>query len=576
MKKNPWLLLLWLLISVPVFASGDPDSFQIEVKPSTFAVNQSVDITIKAIKNNQVMKNYIGNGFLEINGVVDGKKITYEDYVVPSDGYIDMTASDQGVKTFSKGVKLTKAGNFTVDMESVTNGAISGSTTIIVTSDAKLTQKEISVLSPIPGGKEDKAAMSIIASAPELPNARMQILLNDLAIKEWTTDAAGLLSETVSGLKLGTNYIQIKAISVAGEVVGLSDKVVFTYQPGSTDLFKGITATPNQNLKLWDKVRFEVITEENVSSAKLIFSWGQEYPLDKQKNWLFTKDIMLTQTGEISVSASFSAGEGLAKTYDQILTLQAKDSLKIWEVKIISHQELPWALQISRETLGGASEKYGIKYGIAADALSGLVLTTWDSAILSGFTYGKEYFFQVLGVTNDNIPEGLPSEVISFVMPVATGTAPTKEALSGSALVEPQPEATTESQEMPSAPKLPTCVIKNIKVSTEKIWNKYYLVRKPWEHIEKYRVYRSDFSDMSNKTFLWETEVPRYEYPFDKTVEEDVYAYYSVEAICTDGQKVEITHAKKVQVGPLEDMMLVLASTALLYLIYRVYTYRSY
>jgi len=70
----------------------------------------------------------------------------------------------------------------------------------------------------------------------------------------------------------------------------------------------------------------------------------------------------------------------------------------------------------------------------------------------------------VLGVTNDNIPEGLPSEVISFVMPVATGTAPTKEALSGSALVEPQPEATTESQEMPSAPKLPTCVIKNIKV----------------------------------------------------------------------------------------------------------------
>lgn len=38
---------------------------------------------------------------------------------------------------------------------------------------------------------------------------------------------------------------------------------------------------------------------------------------------------MLTQTGEISVSASFSAGEGLAKTYDQILTLQAKDSLKI-------------------------------------------------------------------------------------------------------------------------------------------------------------------------------------------------------------------------------------------------------
>ena len=29
-----------------------PDAFQIEVSPSSFAVNQAVDFTIKAIKNN--------------------------------------------------------------------------------------------------------------------------------------------------------------------------------------------------------------------------------------------------------------------------------------------------------------------------------------------------------------------------------------------------------------------------------------------------------------------------------------------------------------------------------------------
>jgi hypothetical protein len=88
--------------------------------------------------------------------------------------------------------------------------------------------------------------------------------------------------------------------------------------------------------------------------------------------------------------------------------------------------------------------------------------------ILSGFTYGKEYFFQILAVTNDNIPEGLASEVISFVMPVSTGTEPKKEALSGSLLIEDQTGAVSEP-EMPAAPKLPTCIIKNIKVTTEKI-----------------------------------------------------------------------------------------------------------
>ena len=50
---------------------------------------------------------------------------------MPSDGIIEMSASDQGVKTFSKGLRLNKPGNFTVNM-SILNDTVSGSTTIIV------------------------------------------------------------------------------------------------------------------------------------------------------------------------------------------------------------------------------------------------------------------------------------------------------------------------------------------------------------------------------------------------------------------------------------------------------------
>lgn len=116
-------------------------------------------------------------------------------------------------------------------------------------------------------------------------------------------------------------------------------------------------------------------------------------------------------------------------------------------------------------------------------------------------------------------------------------------------------------------------MLKNIKVTTEKIGNKYYLVRKPGENVSKYLVYKSDYEDGANKTFLGETQLPRFEYPFDKTSEEAVYAYYTVEAICTDGASVMIADAKKVQVGPLEDMLLIFTSTALLYLLYRLYNY---
>ena len=42
--------------------------------------------------------------------------------------------------------------------------------------------------------------------------------------------------------------------------------------------------TPNNNLKLGDKVKFEIFTDDRVSSANLLFSGGQEYPLDKEKD----------------------------------------------------------------------------------------------------------------------------------------------------------------------------------------------------------------------------------------------------------------------------------------------------
>lgn len=83
---------------------------------------------------------------------------------------------------------------------------------------------------------------------------------------------------------------------------------------------------------------------------------------------------------------------------------------------------------------------------------------------------------------------------------------------------------------------------------TQKIGNKYYLV---WDQVSNalsYTVYMSEINDSSKKTKLLETKETRYEYPFDRSVEDDQYAYFRVEATCDDGQVLELTSAKKVQV----------------------------
>lgn len=545
-----------------------PDAFQIEVSPSSFAVNQAVDFTIKAIKNKQVMKNYTGMVFMSVDGIAkdSASKLKLTDATISNGGILEMGLADQWVKKYTKGLLITKPGNFTVSVADFTQDTISWSTTVMVSSDFKAEVRNIQILSPSAWSEENQSTINVMATADTLPNARVQILLNDALAKETTTDANGLINDTISGLKVGTNVLQIKALSVTNEQVGSSEKLVFTYQGQSDNLLKSFTATPNQNLKVWNKVRFELITEDNVSSAKLIFPDNKEYPLDKEKDGLFSKELMLTQTGSLDIASDLSAGPTLSKKYDKILTLEVADNTQIWEVKIQALTTLAGAIQLDWKVIGWSSPAYAIQYGLTKDNLAGTAITKETTATLSGFTYGKDYFFKIQPLNIQNIADGLPSDVLEFTMPIASWTGPNQTALSASGL-EMAPDHPTAA--------LPTCIVKNIKVSTQKIGNKYYLVRNKIENATKYLVYKSDFADNSDKSFLGETELTRFEYPFDKTSKEDVYAYYTVEALCADGNKAVLTEAQKVKVGPVEDMMLILTLTMLGYLIYRLYSYRE-
>ena len=545
-----------------------PDAFQIEVSPSSFAVNQAVDFTIKAIKNKQVMKNYTGMVFMSVDGIAkdSASKLKLTDATISNGGILEMGLADQWVKKYTKGLLITKPGNFTVSVADFTQDTISWSTTVMVSSDFKAEVRNIQILSPSAWSEENQSTINVMATADTLPNARVQILLNDALAKETTTDANGLINDTISGLKVGTNVLQIKALSVTNEQVGSSEKLVFTYQGQSDNLLKSFTATPNQNLKVWNKVRFELTTEDNVSSAKLIFPDNKEYPLDKEKDGLFSKELMLTQTGSLDIASELSAGPTLSKKYDKMLTLEVADNTQIWEVKIQALTTLAGAIQLDWKVIGWSSPAYAIQYGLTKDDLAGTAISKETTATLSGFTYGKDYFFKIQPLNIQNIADGLSSDVLEFTMPIASWTGPNQTALSASGL-EMAPDHPTAA--------LPTCIVKNIKVSTQKIGNKYYLVRNKIENATKYLVYKSDFADNSDKSFLGETELTRFEYPFDKTSKEDVYAYYTVEALCADGNKAVLTEAQKVKVGPVEDMMLILTLTMLGYLIYRLYSYRE-
>ncbi|MDR3169869.1 MAG: hypothetical protein LBU27_09355 [Candidatus Peribacteria bacterium] len=85
-------------------------------------------------------------------------------------------------------------------------------------------------------------------------------------------------------------------------------------------------------------------------------------------------------------------------------------------------------------------------------------------------------------------------------------------------------------------------------MTTEKIGRKTYLVRDAVKNATSYTVYMSEVNDPTTKKKLLDTKETRYEYPFDYSAEVDIFAYFRVEATCDDGQVLELTGAKKVQV----------------------------
>lgn len=181
---------------------------------------------------------------------IEGVNISPYDYVFPEDGRGEMKLTNQGVKTYSKGLQVKKAGNFTVKVSDLMLDSISGTTTIIVSSDQLTNIKNIQLLSPLQNGKETESMMSVMANAPELVNSRIQVYLNDLMVKEGMTDAGGVFNESIPLTKTGTNVVELKAVALNAQVVGLSDKRTFLYEPLNDMLFKSIAMTPNQNLKI--------------------------------------------------------------------------------------------------------------------------------------------------------------------------------------------------------------------------------------------------------------------------------------------------------------------------------------
>jgi len=532
-----------LLLPLVVWGQGIPDAFVVEVDPSSFELNEAVDLTIKAVKSNgETVKDYEWDVFIEIPELFRPD----EEFNVPSDGLYTFLPQDQWVKLFSKGLVIKVPGTFSVQVSDIIDESIKGKMTVIVGIVEEQETYSVEIISPVVGGVVTDIIIDVLAQTPDLPNSIFQVYVNDIMSSQGISTEKGDISAYASGFQVWQNTLQIKMVDINGLVIGQSQPISFTYQTSTDNIFNSIDVLPGTNIKQGEKVTFNIKTSDDVTSVELRFSDGSTYPMDRITAGSFSKQILAEIAGSMSVSLSVMVA-GNKKLYTDVANFVVQESIAVTNIKFFTDEIDKTKLTVSWAPIGQIA-KYKVEYGIDKSNLSFSQELAVTEIQLQNLDPEQIYYVRITPLDVSGIPIGTPSDAFQ---------------------IEPGhlwPPGT-------SADEAPSCVVKGIVVSTGRIWNKYYLIWSAAENVERYVIYRSDWEgiDVTKMQKVGETTTTRFEYPFNNLSEVDQYSYYAVEAICTDGSIVQMDSIKRVHVGPLDNFLLVVVIALFLYVVYRLY-----
>ncbi len=540
-----WWLLRWcfLFLAWSVCLAVLPAGFVVEVQPSNFAVNEAVDVTIKAINNDgTIVADYTGFVFVDLLPAVAGWSLSYDDIVLPWEWLVLFDATDLWQKTFSKSLIIRRAGSYIFRVYDISDESIDWQREVVVWQVQEDSIVDISIVSPAVWSVESMPTMTVLADASNLSNAPFMVLLNGDLVATGNTQADWSINTTVMGMDPGINTLQIRVMDLNDVVIWQSSPITFTYQSSTDEFFYGMEILPWTVVKQWDKLVFSVETSDAVSSAELILWSGTPIPMDRESIWLFVKQVTMESYGSLPVSLRLNAG-GNMKLYQDLALLTIDENIAIWLVQFYTQSLDRTSLVMSWEVIGQAS-RFRINYGIDPNDLNEQMSVDTTEIEILNIDPNRLYYFQITPMSAANAPIGTPSNI--------------KE-------IDP---SALQAQV--------TCIVDGIMLDTEEIDGAYYLVWEPVENAINYIIYRSDeltslISDMRKVT---ETTQTRFEYPFNPNALNEEFAYYAVLAVCADGKEILVDQIKKVEVWPYDSLFVAIILSLLLYSMWSLYKQR--
>ncbi len=527
-----WSVVLWSTI---------PSGFIVEVNPNVFDVNEAVDVTIKAIDGDgNVITDYDWFVFIEL--LTDESNLTYEDFVLPWDGWawlVFFEEADLWEITLSKSLIIRKSGSYTLRVYDLDDESVDGQRSIVVWQSQDNDILPISLIAPTPWSIETVSSITVLADAVDLGNSPYQILVNGVIVDTWTTSAQWSINTVITDMTEGENSLQIKVIDLNDIVLWESESITFSYQPNTDEFFNGIQILPSTQAKQWDKLVFNVSTSDAVSSAELIL-WSEDWiPMDMDSIGTYLAQVLMEDPWNVDVSIRLNAGWNM-KLYQDVATLEIEENIAIGLVKFYTQAVDKSSLMMMWQVLG-QSPKFLVNYGVNQNNLDQEIIVDTNEIEIANINPAEVYYFQITPLDNDENIIGTPSDV--------------KE-------IDPS-----------SLQAQVTCLVDGIVLRTEEIDNSYYFVWDAVENAEKYFIYRSDnvTSIISEMQKVAETTQTRFEYPFNADALNEEFAYYAVVAVCANGKEILIDEVKEVQVWPYDTLLIAIVASVLFYSVWSLY-----
>jgi len=538
-----WSLFLSFLLLGSSFVLGQtiPSGFIVEVNPSTFDVNEAVDVTIKAINSNgSVVTDYDGFVFIEL--LSDGPDLLFDDVVLPGDGWIWLVFFEEENLweiTLSKSLIVRKSWSYILRVYDMDDESVDGQRSIVVWQEQSSDVASISLIAPTAWSIETVSTVNVLADAVGLWNSPYQILVNGVVSATWTTTSQGGINAVVSNLNDWENSLQVRVVDLNDILLWESQSIAFTYQPNTDEFFKGIQILPSPETQQWDKIIFNVSTSDAVSSVELILWSNDGIPMEMDNIGTYLAQVLMEDIWTIDVSLRLNAW-GNMKLYQDVASLNVEENVAIGLVKFYTQAVDKSSLMMMWQVIGQAS-KFLINYGVNQNDLGQQLVVATNEIEIQNIDPTKVYYFQITPLDDDENAVGTPSDV--------------KE-------IDPS-----------SLQAQVTCLVDGIVLRTEEIDDTYYFLWDAVENAEKYLIYRSDrmTSIISEMQKVAETTQTRFAYPFNADALNEEFAFYAVVAVCANGKEILIDEVKEVQVWPYDTLLIAIIASVLLYSVWSLY-----